>query len=81
MVVLATCLTKTTLSSALFLSPQRKSEFQRLMEERYLQVLKIYVLQCGLTVDLLMFFYLLLSFKDGGELRGLGKRCNTTPHV
>ena len=66
---------------SIFLSPQRKFEFQSLMKGIYIPVLKIYVLQCGLTVDLYMFFDLFLSFKDDGELRGLRKRYNTTPHV
>ena len=62
------CLRKIILASALLLPPQKKSELQRLMKEIYRQVLKIYALQCGLTVDLQMFFYLSLLVKDGGEL-------------
>ena len=33
-------------------APSKKSEFQRLMKEIYRPILKIYVFQCGLTVDM-----------------------------
>ena len=63
------CLRKIVLTSALFLPPQKQSEFQRLLKGIYQPILKIYVLHCGLAVDLQMFFNLSLSlFKDSIEL-------------
>ena len=79
--VLTMCLRKIIVTSTLFLRPQKKSEFQRLTEEIYRPILKIYELQCGLRKDLWLFFFHSYNLKIAENCRGLGKRCSTTPHV